>query len=290
MCLFPAYRTVQDKYTKLHKLVKTTCGRCPECLSKKRLDWFIRLKIELANSTSCYFITLTYNDEHLPHSELGRPCFSVRDVQLFMKRYRKHYEPIKLRYFLIGEYGGQFGRPHYHAIIFNLPNKSIYELNQTLAQIWDNGYTSIANVTDSRLNYVCKYCIQNLQGKKSYSCESEYPPFLSSRNPGIGCSYVNDDNVIYHLNNETVQTFIDGKPYILPRYLKDKIFSDYPDIKDRMTQEYLQKKKQNMTKFLKFLTDIMTCAKLVCNLVNTLLKDLSNTEKGNLDKNKSQTN
>lgn len=244
MCLFPSYRTIQDKYTKLHKLVKTTCGRCPECLGKKRQDWYFRLQIELQNSLSCYFLTLTYNDEHLPKCLDDKPCFSVDDVQKFLKRLRKFYTGSKIKYFLIGEYGGNFGRPHYHSIMFNLPKKDIYTLNNEISQIWKNGYTSLANITDARIGYCCKYCLQNLQSKRTAAHPSLFPPFLVSRNPAIGSSYLTDSNIVYHLNNKTFNTNFCGKNFILPRYLREKIFGDYTDIKDEITQEFIKKEKE----------------------------------------------
>jgi len=97
------------------------------------------------------FITLTYNDESLatrrptweptvpytPPSEstVAQPndqtrtdetpahadSLIKRDVQLFVKRLRKDQDArglAKIRYYLVGEYGDQTKRPHYHAAIF----------------------------------------------------------------------------------------------------------------------------------------------------------------------------
>ena len=70
------------------------------------------------------FITLTYDDEHLP--ELGSLKFS--DFQKFIRRFRKKLarEDMKahgvvyrrLRFYHCGEYGDKEGRPHFHAILF----------------------------------------------------------------------------------------------------------------------------------------------------------------------------
>ena len=59
------------------------------------------------------YITLTYNDDHLPANGSLQP----RDLQLFWKRLRKARTP-GIRYYACGEYGDQTARPHYHAIIF----------------------------------------------------------------------------------------------------------------------------------------------------------------------------
>ena len=85
-----------------------------------------------------WFITLTYDDEHVPGMIINtgeimrkvqyawkpgekRPesvqTLLYTDVQKFLKRLRKAYKS-KLRYFIAGEYGEQTARPHYHMILY----------------------------------------------------------------------------------------------------------------------------------------------------------------------------
>jgi len=47
------------------------------------------------------FLTLTYNNEHLPENE----TLVERHHKLFMKRYRKHLKNRKIRFYHCGEYG-----------------------------------------------------------------------------------------------------------------------------------------------------------------------------------------
>ena len=92
------------------------CGKCGFCIKKAIDSWCLRLGHEMEVSSSAFFITLTYDNEHLPPgAELSK-----RDLQLFIKRLRKVNPGI--RYFAVGEYGSERGRPHYHAVIFNLIN------------------------------------------------------------------------------------------------------------------------------------------------------------------------
>ena len=43
------------------------CQKCPVCLSKSRNDWSFRLRQEVGRDRShCYFVTLTYDNDHLP--------------------------------------------------------------------------------------------------------------------------------------------------------------------------------------------------------------------------------
>ena len=62
---------------------------------------------------SC-FVTLTYDEAHLP----AGLSLDHRHFQLFMKRFREHALPAKIRFYMCGEYGDINGRPHYHALVF----------------------------------------------------------------------------------------------------------------------------------------------------------------------------
>ena len=83
------------------------------------------------------FLTLTYNDEHLPiHGSLVK-----EDIQKFFKRLWWKIDTEKLRYYVVGEYGttcpyheiencpkcGPLQRPHYHAIVFGWPERPTQE-------------------------------------------------------------------------------------------------------------------------------------------------------------------
>lgn len=131
--------------------VSIPCGKCFACRFRKRKEMTTRLSNELSMyGDDCCFITLTYNDDHLPTTcirpvkdadkmiERGVGALPVEtllpsDVQKFIKRLRRHLEylPKKaskrigrdyvttpIRYFAVGEYGGKTGRPHYHLLIF----------------------------------------------------------------------------------------------------------------------------------------------------------------------------
>ena len=85
--------------------------------------------LELQYHDSAYFVTLTYDDFHIPKAYYPDPetgevhtsyTLCKRDFQLWMKRLRKKFSDDKIRFFACGEYGGQTKRPHYHAIVFGL--------------------------------------------------------------------------------------------------------------------------------------------------------------------------
>lgn len=106
------------------------CGRCEGCRVDKSREWANRLLLEKEYypDDQCWFVTLTYDEDHVPRSAYGDPetgeaqpsmTLSKRDLQLFMKRLRKNAN-VPIRFFACGEYGPQTMRPHYHVILFGL--------------------------------------------------------------------------------------------------------------------------------------------------------------------------
>lgn len=184
------------------------CGWCIGCRADRAGDWAMRIHHEASMYEKNCFITLTYDDEHLPED------YSVhkRIFQLFNKRLRKSI-PAKqfFRFYACGEYGDQTLRPHYHSIIFNydFPDKQLYKTtsqddrlytSKSLEKIWPYGFCTIGDVTYQSAGYVARYVMKKITGDRA---ESHYlrahpngtivkvqPEFaLMSRRPGIGSSW-----------------------------------------------------------------------------------------------------
>lgn len=164
------------------------CGRCPACLSRRRSAWSFRLREEVKVSDSCYFLTLTYNDEHLPYRRIEGsdelvPCVEKSDVQLFLKRLRKHIEPYKIRYFVVSEYECTL-RPHYHMLLFNFPPLLKNKLDEYISDAWRLGFVRVDPVTEGRINYVTSYCLDSStlpKFLKRISCCAAVGPALGLR-------------------------------------------------------------------------------------------------------------
>lgn len=117
----------------------TPCGKCEDCLNHSRYAWAWRLTSDIQyyvkeKGYRVGFITLTYNDEHLPRFPMylddaceiecplgGLPCFSKDDTQnlvLYLRKVLNRDTGMKdLVYFVASEYGPSTRRPHYHMII-----------------------------------------------------------------------------------------------------------------------------------------------------------------------------
>lgn len=197
------------------------CGKCNYCLATKRADWSLRLSKELKTALSAKFLTFTYSDENLPRNDCGFTTFNKKHVQDFMKRLRKEtakVSKVSLRYYLVAEYGEHTFRPHYHAIMFNLPVTVIPKL----PEIWSLGHIHIGDVSDASINYVTKYVIN-----RTSDMDGRDPPWsLMSKRPGIGAPYLTDAMKQWHKSDLKNYTVHNGTKRKLPRYFKDKIFSD----------------------------------------------------------------
>lgn len=123
-----------------------------------------------------------------------------------MKRLRKRYS-APIRFFHCGEYGESTGRPHYHALLFNVefPDQVLHSINNdnrlytspSLTEIWGLGHATFGSVTFESAAYVARYCVKkrtgngakyyqrvNLETGEAYSIQPEYATM--SRRPGIG--------------------------------------------------------------------------------------------------------
>lgn len=231
------------------------CRKCIGCRLDYSRDWANRMLLEFQNTKRAVFITLTYNDSHLPTSECGFPTLCKRDVQLWMKRLRKLFSGTQIRYFLAGEYGDQTHRPHYHAILFGLSiddliplkirntnelGQSAYECS-VLNDTWSLGFSSAAPTSYQTFSYVSRYCLkkQRLADYTRDDLQLFEPEFsLMSRKPGLGGYYVTND----YLDgvNCTVSDSNSTKVFPLPPALFRKLH----DVDPQKYAELKQKRKR----------------------------------------------
>lgn len=158
-----------------------SCGKCINCRKRRISDWAVRLQLESRSyKHNCSFITLTYNNENCPSDYTLRK----RDYQLFLKRLRKRLDKlnIKIRYFICGEYGEKFGRPHYHLIVFGLPVGMV----QLVDKAWNKGFIKMLNVGFKQCRYVAKYCVKQFAKERVNADGEVISEFVEmSRRPGI---------------------------------------------------------------------------------------------------------
>lgn len=199
--------------------ITVPCGKCPACLSNKRGSWAFRLQQELREAKTAKFITLTYDEKN------NKGSLSKIDVQAFLKRFRQLCLKVdglyQLRYYITGEYGSKTFRPHYHALLFNIPDVGQMKLYELINSSWKKGSSYIGDVCDASIMYVAKYLL-----KGSIIPEGCEEPFsLMSRKPGIGFNYVERMQDWHQDDQRFYAVKAGGEKVALPRYYKDKIFS-----------------------------------------------------------------
>jgi hypothetical protein len=168
-----SFRRVSFKETDEHdRQISLPCGQCVGCRLERSRQWAMRCIHEAQLHQNNCFITLTYDDEHLP-KDLS---LDHREFQLFFKRLRKANPHIKIRYYMAGEYGSTRGRPHFHACIFgyDFHDKKLFSRtsagsllyrSQELEKLWPYGYSTIGDVTFESAAYVARYIMQKQTGK-----------------------------------------------------------------------------------------------------------------------------
>lgn len=117
MCISPG-----RKKNRLGEFVDYPCGKCYECVRKRKLDWEIRLSYALRWSDCAFFTLLSFDSEHYPADPYNKEQ-NVKRVQDFVKRLRKRLTSdygnnVRLKYFIATEFGEERNRLHYHCCFF----------------------------------------------------------------------------------------------------------------------------------------------------------------------------
>lgn len=182
------------------------CGQCIGCRLERSRQWAIRCMHERQMHDESCFITLTYDDDHLPYAG----TLVLEDFQKFMKRLRKKVGPV--RFYHCGEYGEETFRPHYHALIYGwMPNdKSLFSTSgdhplyssSVLSALWPYGHSTFGDVSFDTAAYTAGYIRKKLTGEQGVE-RYQYvdpdtgeivpikPPYSTmSRRPGIGMEWL----------------------------------------------------------------------------------------------------
>lgn len=205
---------------KINQSFPIPCGKCPVCVQKRASGWGFRLRKEADVSTSALFLTLTYNSDSVPITPRGFMTLRPNDITLWLKRLRKRSKN-KLKYFYVGEYGGKTQRPHYHMLLFNA---DIQDIEDT----YNYGAVHYGAVSGASVGYCMKYMVKD--GLIPAHQNDDRLPEFARMSKGLGASYLSEEVVNYHRDPrallERLSMVIDEKHVAMPRYYKDKIYTD----------------------------------------------------------------
>lgn len=160
------------------------CGKCITCKERSQSMWYVRLLCEIPYHNSTSFITLTYDNEYLPKNN----SLKHRDFQLFIKRLRKNYSQLGMKYYMCGEYGEHTDRPHFHVILYhNIPYD---ELEDAIKDCWHMGITNIGTVTPKSIRYCLNYVKKALyENHWVYTSKNRVVPY-QRMSQGLGLKYL----------------------------------------------------------------------------------------------------
>lgn len=253
------------------RTVLVPCGNCLGCDLERSRQWAVRCMHEASLHLDNCFLTLTYDDEHVPPAgSLDRRAFP-----LFMKRLRKAVAPRKVRYFYCGEYGERFERPHYHAVLFGFwPGDSVrcgargghgVYRSDLVGEVWPYGFHEVGSVTFDSAAYVARYVTKKVRGEAAaehyMAVDGETgelfwrePEFSNmSRRPGIAADWFAKYGGELEPDGTVIQS---GKEVPMPRYYRKLMKAASPDAERRLAraaeqQVFVRERKQDLVQLEK---------------------------------------
>ena len=261
------------------------CGQCIGCRLDYSREWANRGYIEASQYKDNYFITLTYDDEHLPKKEEittsdgityteipqieWKGCLEPKDFTQFMKNLRqimkRDYNQENIRFIGCGEYGTQNKRPHYHLILFNcqLPiesfynpkvnwEKNVYWQNVIIERAWNKGISNICEANWENIAYTARYITKKINGTESediYACQGQLKEFFRcSRNPGIARDYYEKNKDQIYKNDQITIKTKKGLRRIKPPAYFDRL---YEEENPKRMQEIKEERRKKQIQALK---------------------------------------
>lgn len=243
------------------------CGHCYACKLNYSAQWATRAVLETKEHEHAYWITLTYDEEHLPiykyftdgignyfeNDGTWNGTLEPDDVNKFLNSLRKYFERkgiTGIKYLYAGEYGGTNLRPHYHMLIWGAPLdlQQFYDFHidpdffyeswhsKEIDHFWKNGFATITLIEWSNAAYTCRYSMKKLsdmaQSQTIYAEQGKIKEFIRmSRRPGIGMKYFYDHIKEIYKDDEIIMKTVKGNiGSVKPPKAWDKKFKElYPE-------------------------------------------------------------
>lgn len=256
----------RNRYYNIHgirKKVQTIpCGHCWACKLNYSAEWATRIMCEAKEHDHNYWLTLTYDDEHIPKYEWftdGEQYFQdpgtwngtlePEDVTKFLKKLRKHLGVEGIKYFYCGEYGEHTQRPHYHMILMGAPldisqfydlyqdeNFKMHWKSKEIDKLWNKGMIDVTELEWSNAAYTARYCVKKIfnepKSETEYARMGKISEFVRmSRRPGIGSHYYEENKYSIYAGDEMIMRTIQGNvgAFKPPKAWDKKFKEEFPD-------------------------------------------------------------
>lgn len=180
------------------------------------------------------FVTLTYRDDAIPVGGSLRP----KDLQDWIKRFRFRWNPGRIRFYAVGEYGDRSERPHYHLALFGAGcsfgrvdgRGSCQCLTcSAVRETWTAGHSLVAQLERKSAQYIAGYVTKKMTSRDDLRLAGREPEFSRmSLRPGIGANVMFDvasEVMRYAESASDVPSVLrsDGKLMPLGRYLRRRL-------------------------------------------------------------------
>lgn len=223
------------------------CGQCMSCRINKGRNWTSRILMEQASNwhyhaCDTYFLTFTYREETLPKclDDDGAPVANLEKKKFLQWLKDQQRQTVvqagHYRYYAIGEYGEESGRPHYHAAIFPKHVRQV----EALAAAWNKkaGFTSATPMLVSRARYLAGYAVKKLTAADDDRLRGGQTPEFrtSSREPALGSSFA--DKLVEDYTTRKWSKWIanagdiprtwsyGGKTWPIPQFILNRVRTD----------------------------------------------------------------
>lgn len=286
--------------------LEVACGQCIGCRLDNSRMWAARIVHESSMPEHIHgnrFVTLTYRPEiectkeqkaakkHIPEDwSLSAPIrdsegrqVESSDFQKFMKRLRKSRTGDKIKYFQCGEYGRickhgldlelvecpmcNHGRPHHHAILFNVAFPDIYQYDEKkgiprysskeLEDLWGFGFVDVGEVTFQSAAYTARYILKKVTGEKAtdyyksvdiYGEITNITPEYASMSNGLGKGWLEQYKEDCFPSDEVP---VPGHGIIkkVPRYYEELVKTENPEMIEEIKERRQKFKAENAEEY-----------------------------------------
>jgi len=254
------FKPLRGHYSESLPPIHIPCRNCLSCRIDRTREWTTRVLHEAQLHEDNIFVTLTYDDLHLPRDKSLHHSHFQEYIQK-LRNYARYSEGKKLRYYMCGEYGEKLGRPHYHAIIFNYryPDQrpfGKYYGSEKCLEHWGRGHIHIGNVNSKSASYVAGYIQKKVTGERA---EEHYryidhetgeswmlKPEYNQMSQGIGKKWFQKFGMTdFGTDPENLICHIEGKPYPIPGYYLRILKKTEPEQYESIMQHRKEHAKKN---------------------------------------------
>lgn len=137
---------------------------------------------------------------------------------------RRAIEPLRIRYYAVGEYGDATFRPHYHVMLFGYPRcmrgvtkvhyltgepmwSECCEHCRLIGNTWGHGNVFLGDVSKDSAGYIAGYTVKKMTSKDDKRLLGRHPEFARmSLRPGIG------SDAMFEVASTLKRYALDGRP------------------------------------------------------------------------------